>query len=164
MIVTLLATETRKPTDLETYLSRTLALALLALAGLTVLLSGMLPLTNDLSRAKEEDVVEGKMGDPYAYPTLVVTTIYQALSAFYLYTQIASAGWSFGFGMGLVATSTLFCMGIWVLLFASEKGRISKSTGADKRTSNFPFTNETSAREKKKESKQQRKSLSSKSR
>lgn len=39
---------------------------------------------------------------------------------------------------------------------------MSKRTGADKRTGNFPFVNEASAREKKKESK--RKSVASKSR
>lgn len=53
-------------------------------------------------------------------------------------------------------------MGLWVLLFGSEKGRISKKTGADKRTSNFPFNNQESAKEKKKESSGKRKSVSSK--
>ena len=32
-------------------------------------------------------------------------------------------------------------MGLWCLLFASSGGRITRKTGADKRTSGFPFTN-----------------------
>lgn len=39
-------------------------------------------------------------------------------------------------------------------MFGSEKGRVSKSTGADKRTGNFPFENKESAREKKREGKE----------
>lgn len=161
MIVSLLATAPRAMTDLESYLSRSLALGLLTLALFCLLLTGAMPLTTGINEIKAEDPDSTTIKDPYAYPALIVTTIYHALSAFYLYTQIAGvAGFTFGFGAGMVASTGLFCMGIWVLLFGSEKGRISKTTGADKRTSNFPFENRESAREKKKESK--RKSVSSK--
>jgi hypothetical protein len=134
-------------------------LVLLALAGIVILLSGAVPLGQDISKAQEEDEEDGTIRDPYAYPMLVVTTIYHALSAFYLYTQVAY-GFSFAYGSGLVISSLLACVGIWVSLFGTEKGRISKTTGADKRTSGFPFANSESAREKKKESK--RRSMSSK--
>jgi hypothetical protein len=137
-------------------------LVLLTLAATIILLSGSVPLSTQLSAdiadAQEEEG-DGTIRDPYAYPTLVVTTTYHALSAFYLYTQVAY-GFSFAFGSGLVISSLLACMGIWVSLFGTEKGRISKTTGADKRTSGFPFANSESAREKKRESK--RKSLSGK--
>lgn len=154
-------------TDLESYLSRSLGFSLLTLAVVNLLLTGALPLTSGIneaiSSAKEEDADGTTIKDPYAYPTLTVTTVYHALSAFYLYTQIAGvAGFTFGFGTGMVASTGLFCMGIWVLLFGSEKGRISKTTGADKRTSNFPFENKESAKEKKRESK--RKSVASRMR
>lgn len=36
----------------------------------------------------------------------------------------------------------LASVGLWCLLFASSDGRISRRTGADKRTSGFPFKNE----------------------
>jgi len=32
-------------------------------------------------------------------------------------------------------------IGLWCILFGTEKGKISKRTGADKRTSGFPFKN-----------------------
>ena len=160
IIVSLLASEPRTSTDLESYLSRCLGFALLTLAVICILLTGILPVSSQISAAQEEGS-DGTIKDPYAYPTLIATTTYHATSAFYLYTQVAY-GFSFGFGVGLIASASLFCLGIWVLLFGSEKGRISKKTGADKRTSNFPFENKESAKEKKKDSK--RKSMSSKSR
>lgn len=61
-------------------------------------------------------------------------------------------GWSFAFTAGLVGNGALFCFGTWTLLFGADAGRVSKSTGADKRTSGFPFGNSEAAREKKRES------------
>ncbi|KAK5120570.1 hypothetical protein LTR85_006226 [Meristemomyces frigidus] len=152
LIVSMLATDPRPMTDLEAYFSRSLALLLLAFAVTCLLLTGAIPLTNSIADNVTGTDSDGTSKDPYAYPTLVVTTTYHALSAFYLYTQIAYRG-SFGFGAGLLFSASLFCLGVWVTLFGSEKGKISKKTGADKRTSNFPFSNTESAKEKKKESK-----------
>lgn len=166
LIVSLLASEARAITDLETYLCRSLALLLVTFAASVVLLSGHVPLSTQLSApiAKaQEDNGEGSIRDPYAYPILIITATYHAFSAFYLYTQI-TWGFSFGFGSGLVISALLACLGGWVCLFGSSKGRISKTTGADKRTSGFPFTNSESASVKKKEKESKRKSLSSKSR
>jgi len=47
----------------------------------------------------------------------------------------------YGFMWGVVGSSVLASMGLWCILFASSEGRISKKTGADKRTSGFPFKN-----------------------
>ena len=152
----MLATDPRPMTDLEAYLSRALAFALIAFAVLSLLMTGAIPLTNGIAENVTGTDDEGLSKDPYAFPTLVVTTTYHALTAFYLYTQI-SYRWSFGFGSGLVFSTALFCLGVWVTMFGSEKGRISKTTGADKRTSNFPFTNKESAKEMKKERKEEEK-------
>jgi hypothetical protein len=38
-------------------------------------------------------------------------------------------------------SSVLAAMGLWCLLFATQDGHISRRTGADKRTSGFPFKN-----------------------
>jgi len=46
-----------------------------------------------------------------------------------------------GFALGIVGYGLMSAMGMWCMLFASEGGRISKRTGADKRTSGFPFKN-----------------------
>jgi len=51
-----------------------------------------------------------------------------------------------GFGYGALAS-----LGLWCILFASTSGRISRKTGADKRTSGFPFANKESASAKKKQ-------------
>jgi hypothetical protein len=107
-------------------------------------LTGLLPTT---SSAETDD----KNANPYAYPTLITTTVYHLLNAFYLYTQLTYT-WSFAFTAGLTLSSVLFCFGLWVLMFGGEKGRLSK-TGADKRTGNFPFVNSESSKEKKKEAK-----------
>ncbi|KAK4540545.1 hypothetical protein LTR36_009075 [Oleoguttula mirabilis] len=152
LIVSMLATDPRPMTDLEAYLSRALALLLLAFAATSLLLTGAIPLTNSIAENVTGTDSEGLSKDPYAYPTLVVTTAYHALSAFHLYTQIAYRG-SFAFGAGLLCSASLFGLGLWVTLFGSDKGKISAKTGADKRTGNFPFANAESAREKKKESK-----------
>ncbi|CZT16574.1 uncharacterized protein RCC_02408 [Ramularia collo-cygni] len=162
LIVSLLATEVRGITDLETYLCRTLALVLLTLSASIVLLSGHIPLGNQatapITKAQEEDGA----ANPYASPILVITTAYHTLTAFYLYTQI-TWGFSFGFGSGLVLSALLACFGGWVSMFGMDKGRISKSTGADKRTSGILFPSESaSGKKKEKEKEGKRKSLSSK--
>ncbi|KAM3418609.1 hypothetical protein BST61_g4586 [Cercospora zeina] len=154
LIVNMLAAEPRQITEVETYMLRALGFALVALAAFTLLLSGLLPVSPP--SASSGDTTGGD--NPYGYPTAVTATIYHGLSAFYLYTQI-TYGFSFGFGSGMLLSSALFCFGVFTCLFGNERSSVSKTTGADKRTSNFPFTNAESAREKKKESK--RKSVSS---
>lgn len=51
--------------------------------------------------------------------------------------------------LGAIGSGSLACMGLWCILFASGSGRISRKTGADKRTSGFPFGNKESAGAKK---------------
>lgn len=46
-----------------------------------------------------------------------------------------------GFALGIAGYGGIAAVGLWCLLFAREGGRISKRTGADKRTSGFPFKN-----------------------
>ena len=147
LIVSMMAAEPRRISDLETYLCRTLGLTVLAFALLTLLLTGALPLETTATKDSNS-----KETNPYASATLIVTTGYHALSAFYLYMNLTRR-WSFAFTCGMAGSSALFAMGVWCLLFAGDKGRRSKTTGADKRTSGFPFKNEESAREKKRENK-----------
>ena len=155
MIVSLLVREPRRITDLETYLTRTLAFALLALAARTLLLTNTLPVAVVVPASEPPDSNEGvatNPKNPYAYPCLVVMTTYHGIVGFYLYAQL-TYGANFALSCGLVASGGLFCLGVWNVLFAGEKGRMSRKTGADKRTGNFPFTNAGSAGFAKKESK-----------
>ncbi|KAF2722718.1 hypothetical protein K431DRAFT_283544 [Polychaeton citri CBS 116435] len=161
----------RRMTDLESYLCRTLGLTLLALSIMSLLLSGVVPLTNresflqpsessppssEVGTSSGNDVEGGNGTDPYAYPTLTVTTFFHGIMAFYLYTRFQYSG-AFAFAMGALFSTGLFCFGLWVILFGSDKGKFSKTTGADKRTSGFPFGNKESAKEKKRESRREEK-------
>nr|POE50128.1 hypothetical protein CFP56_71591 [Quercus suber] len=161
LIVSLLASEPRRMTDLETYFSRSLGSAFLLIAALNLLLTGSIPLSSSAAAGVVNAIdSNGLSKDPYAYPTLIVTTVYHALIAFYIYANLqwtAPGGWSFALGAGLVLSTLLFCMGMWTVMFGTEAGRVSKKTGADKRTSNFPFENKESAREIKKKDKESEK-------
>jgi len=45
------------------------------------------------------------------------------------------------YSIGVVTHGFLVAVGVWVLLFGVSNGHISRKTGADKRTSGFPFKN-----------------------
>jgi hypothetical protein len=66
--------------------------------------------------------------------------IYQATSAFHDYARYNSTEQT-GYVMGAIGNGVLACFALWCLMFANDKGHISKRTGADKRTSGFPFRN-----------------------
>ncbi|MCJ1484664.1 hypothetical protein MMC06_004837 [Schaereria dolodes] len=139
LIVTMLALETRKPTVLEEYFCRSLGIALVTLGILTLLLTGTVPLTSTFA----ESVQTAEASDPkapYAVPTLTLTASFHAASAFYAYTQYMQTGQT-SFALSVAGYGSLAAMGLWVLLFGSSSGRISRKTGADKRTSGFPFSN-----------------------
>ena len=166
--------DARKTTDLESYLCRTLGLTLLALAASNLIFTGVIPIgpqspssssptgTPSSSRSSKDRLSSGSdSGSPprragtaatneLGKATATVAVAFQAVTAFYLYTQLLG-GWSFAFTAGLAGNAALFCFGMWTLLFGSEVGRVSKTTGADKRTSGFPFGNSEAAREKKRE-------------
>lgn len=158
----MLSTTPRAPSELETYLCRSLALALLAYAALVLLLTGTFPLpgaaaaAGDARTSSSSNDDEDGSNDRYAYPTLLVTTVYHALTAFYLYMQVTKRG-GFGFGAGLTASTGLFCFGVWMAVFGWGQSRVSGTTGADKRTSGWPFGNAESARSKKKEVREEKK-------
>jgi hypothetical protein len=66
--------------------------------------------------------------------------LHQATSAFYSYTRFYQTGQT-AYILGCVGSGLLSAFGLWCLMFASDKGKVSKRTGADKRTSGFPFRN-----------------------
>ncbi|KAM0702834.1 hypothetical protein Q7P35_010266 [Cladosporium inversicolor] len=189
LIVSLCSTDTdaRRTTDLESYLCRTLGLTLLALAASNLIFTGVIPIgpqapssstsptttPSSSSRTSKDRLSSGSdSGSPPRRPgtaatnelgkaTATVAVAFQAVTAFYLYTQLMG-GWSFAFTAGLVGNAALFCFGTWTLLFGGEVGRVSKTTGADKRTSGFPFGNSEAAREKKREARGKKSILKSK--
>ena len=66
--------------------------------------------------------------------------LYHASNAFYSYARYNGHGQT-AYLLGCLGSSVFAAFGLGVLLFAGDKGRISKRTGADKRTSGWPFKN-----------------------
>ncbi|KAF2085187.1 hypothetical protein K490DRAFT_47520, partial [Saccharata proteae CBS 121410] len=150
IIVAMLSPEVREATVLEVYFSRMLGLTLVAMGVLNVLLTGSVPLSSRLSTSgASTDPQDPKA--PYALPTLTVTTLYHAVTAFYCYALWTETGVS-SFALGTGGSTALAAVGLWCILFASSDGRISRKTGADKRTSNFPFKNSEAEKRKGKKS------------
>ncbi|KAN0117224.1 hypothetical protein V8E51_003201 [Hyaloscypha variabilis] len=146
IILALLNVEVREPSDLEEYFSRSLGITMLAVGALVILLSGSVPLTSSLNVTTDEENPKA----PYATPTLTISFIYHAAMGFYCYGNYSTTGQS-AFALGALGSGLLAAIGLWVLLFASSQGHISRKTGADKRTSGFPFNNQESASAKKKQ-------------
>ncbi|KAI1430107.1 hypothetical protein F5Y12DRAFT_722021 [Xylaria sp. FL1777] len=126
--------------DVERYLARSLGLALLALGFVTVVLSGSIPVGSVLDTPQDAP-------SPYAAPVLFLTTLYHGGSAFYGWARYTATGQA-GFALGFAGNAALAAFGTWCLLFGGEKARISRRTGADKRTSGFPFRNAAADRRK----------------
>ncbi|KAL4808285.1 hypothetical protein BDV18DRAFT_134602 [Aspergillus unguis] len=141
-ISAMLLDETRPATSIEVYLARCLGFALLAISALTIMLTGSIPLTSGLSDpiSTEDPDSESDPKAPYAVPTLIITSAYHGASAFYAYTRYVSNPKG-AFLIAMVGYSAVAAVGIWCVLFASSHGRISRRTGADKRTAGFPFGN-----------------------
>ncbi|KAK3078630.1 hypothetical protein LTS18_007024 [Coniosporium uncinatum] len=135
MIIQLLSPEVKEVSILETYFSRSLGFSLLIVGLLTLSLSGALPLTSGVSSFTEA----ADQKAPYATATLMLTLAYHASAAFYMWTMYASYG-STGFIIGMIGSATLATAAMWCLMFGNDS-HMSKRTGADKRTSNFPFKN-----------------------
>lgn len=149
MIVTLLAPEVREASVIEEYFSRCLGMALMTLAVLAILLTGSVPLTSSFSDTASAAVTTEASDPkaPYAVPTLTITTIYHSAAAFLAYVRWNSTG-SSSFALGCIFSGNMAAMGLWCILFASSSGRISRKTGADKRTSGFPFANKEADKKK----------------
>ncbi len=77
---------------------------------------------------------------PYASAAVSISMLYHASAAFYGYARFTSSE-QMGYLLGCLGSSTLAMFGLWVMMFGGEKGRVSKRTGADKRTSGWPFKN-----------------------
>jgi hypothetical protein len=102
------------------------------------MLTGSVPLSSTLSESISTEENDPKA--PYAVPTLVVTTLFHAASAFYAYTWYTTTD-LVGFAVGMVGYFIIAAVGLWCVLFGSGRGKISSRSGADRRTTGFPFSN-----------------------
>lgn len=111
---------------------------MLAIALLTIILTGSIPLTAESADGVSTDETDPRA--PYAVPVLFVTTLLHAALAFYDYTCYTLSG-QVALGIGTVGSGIIASVGLWCLLFATTRGKLDAKTGADKRTSGFPFKN-----------------------
>lgn len=108
-----------------------------------MILTGSIPLTSSIAEPVTTEDSDPKA--PYALPTLMVTGFFHAASAFYAYTRYVTTGQGF-FAVAMAGGSVLASIGLWCVLFASSNGKISRKTGADKRTTGYPFANSEAAK------------------
>ncbi|KAK6821950.1 hypothetical protein PG989_015195 [Apiospora arundinis] len=120
-------------TGVELYFARSLGFALLTLGMVTVVLTGALPMTSMVETPT--DAIS-----PYANAVILLTTLHHGAQAFYCWARYNQTSQN-GFLLGFAGTVVLATFGLWCVLFGGDKSRVSSQTGADKRTSNFPFGN-----------------------
>lgn len=84
---------------------------------------------------------------PYANAVILLSTLYHASQAFYSYAKFGASD-AGGYFFGALGSTLLAAFGLWCLMFGGDKGHISKRTGADKRTSGFPFRNTEASKRK----------------
>ena len=142
-------------------------MSLLALAAMMILLTGSVPLTSSFSESlfltscrkfqPDQSLASGGVTAdledpkaPYAVPTLTISFLYHCANTFICYARYETVGPT-SFLLGAASSGLLASVGLWCILFASSNGRISRKTGADKRTSGFPFSNKESASAKKRQ-------------
>jgi glutathione S-transferase len=113
------------------------------------LFTGSIPLTSTTSEHISLEDHDAKA--PYARPILMTTTMFHGLSFVYCYMRYVSYQQT-GFVLGALGYGIMATVGIWGVVFGDTKARLSKRTGADKRTSGWPFKN-TQAYDKKKDRK-----------
>jgi len=106
----------------------------MALAVLSLLLSGLIPLST-LADADPAVVAA------YASPTVMVTTLFHFASTFHSYTSYQSLSLNGGgtaYLLGSIFSGALSAAGVWVAMFGNQ-GHFSRRTGKDKRQSGWPF-------------------------
>ncbi|KFY27420.1 hypothetical protein V493_03492 [Pseudogymnoascus sp. VKM F-4281 (FW-2241)] len=137
IIVALLSNDIHQPNSLETYFARFLGLTLIPFAILFLFLSGAFPLDGSSSLSEPEDA----QTTPYTTPTLLLAGLYHTSISFYTYARYAQRSTSqFSYLLAATVSGILAALGLWSAMFGNG-GHISKRTGADKRTSGWPFKN-----------------------
>ena len=66
---------------------------------------------------------------------------YHAIGAAYGYSRYTGSGGHIGYLLGFTGSGVMAAYALWLFMFANEHAKVTAQTGADKRTSNFPFKN-----------------------
>lgn len=139
---------------MEAYFARSLGFTLVPFAVMFLFLTGAFPLGSDATSGKQfragelihlanRDTVDisDVRASPYTMPTLLLTTLYHSFVGFYTYSRYVNKSTSqISYLLATIVSGILAAMGLWVLMFGGDS-HISRRTGADKRTGNWPFRN-----------------------
>lgn len=101
--------------------------------------TGTIPLSSSI--AEPVSLEDNDPKAPYAVPIVRVMTLWHIISLIYCYVRYMNSG-QVGYVLGALGYGSMAVLGMWIVLFGTTGGRISKRTGADKRTAGFPFKNE----------------------
>ncbi|RKF59656.1 hypothetical protein GcC1_173004 [Golovinomyces cichoracearum] len=140
--------------EVEEYLSRSLGMALFAIGFLSIFLAGDVPLPSKLSDTADA-VIKSEIKNleaPYAVFVLITTMLYHSAVAVFCYVRYSTSNQT-PYILGSIGSASLASLGLWCVLFSSSDSYRSKKTGADKRTSGYPFSNKNSAAAQKKQMK-----------
>ncbi|EGZ77435.1 hypothetical protein NEUTE2DRAFT_146965 [Neurospora tetrasperma FGSC 2509] len=118
----------------EIYFARYLGFSQLAIGLLIVTLSGALPLTTNVTSPNDPN-------SPYANAVVFISMLYHTIGAAYGYSRYTSSGGHVGYLLGFTGSAIMSAYALWLFMFAGEQAKVNATTGADKRTSNFPFKN-----------------------
>ena len=154
----LLSAEPRGVTELETFTIRTTGITFLLISFLLLLLTGEIhnfyssssPADGNTSNTAPEmaqsvDMEKSPFAAPAVYATMLFHAVYAAVMYGYSWSRFLSGGW---LTTGAVMHFMLAGGGLLLVMFGQGPGRVSKRTGADKRTSGFPFKNSEASKRK----------------
>jgi hypothetical protein len=141
----------------EQYFARSLGFSQLTLGLVVVCLTGAVPLgslADSKSKLHREicfprpdlEIAQADAVSPFADAVILLSSLYHSSTAFYSYTRFNATNTG-GFLFGAVGSGLMAAFGLWCLMFGSGS-HISKRTGADKRTSGFPFKNAEASKRK----------------
>ncbi|THV66269.1 hypothetical protein D6C86_05449 [Aureobasidium pullulans] len=132
------SSEPKTVSAFETLVARELGFALLLCSFLALLFSGELHRLWD--DAENVPGASATAVSPYSSATTIATLLYHLSTGILMYISSTNAQLSGILVAGALAHMMLGVAGLLVLVFAND-GKISKRTGADKRTSGFMFKN-----------------------
>ena len=138
--------------EIEVYFSRCLGFTLATVSVIALFFTGTIPLSSSSNPSPDIPDASDERA-PYTIPIIAAATFYHAVSLIYCYVRwVNERSGQAGYLLGCLGYGVLAAMGLWCIVFGSESGRKSRRTGADKRTTGYPFAN-ANAYDKKKDKK-----------
>jgi hypothetical protein len=153
-ICSVLRTEYQPTNDIESYFARALGFALLTLGLTVVVLSGVLPLdtnppsssSSSSSSSDDHNASSSSLDSqpsPYASAVVLLSALHHAFVGFHCHSRYSATDQT-GFLLGTFGSAGMAVFGVWYVLFAGDKSRVTKKRGLDKNMGSWPFRNKES--------------------